>query len=35
MLLTVDTFRKRIEYSLCQQFASDADVRAFLHKELN
>ena len=32
MLLTVETFRKRIEYSLCQQFASDADVRAFCER---
>jgi deoxyribose-phosphate aldolase len=29
MRLTLDDFRRRIEYSLCQQFASEADVRAF------
>jgi deoxyribose-phosphate aldolase len=32
MLLTLESFRKRIEYSLCQQFASDADVRAFCER---
>lgn len=32
MLLTLDNFRKRIEYSLCQQFASDDDVREFCHR---
>jgi deoxyribose-phosphate aldolase len=32
MLLTVEAFRKRIEFSLCQQFASDADVRAFCER---
>ena len=29
MRLTLDSFRKRIEYSLCQQFANDEDVREF------
>jgi deoxyribose-phosphate aldolase len=29
MYLTLDDFRKRIEFSLCQQHASDDDVRAF------
>ncbi len=29
MLLTLESFRRRIEYSLCQQFASDDDVREF------
>ena len=29
MILTIDDFRKRIEYSLCQQFASREDVMAF------
>jgi deoxyribose-phosphate aldolase len=32
MFLTVESFRKRIEYSLCPQFASDADVRAFCER---
>lgn len=32
MLLTLDNFRKRIEYSLCQQFASDNDVRDFCNR---
>jgi len=32
MLLTLDNFRKRIEYSLCQQFASEEDVREFCHR---
>jgi deoxyribose-phosphate aldolase len=32
MNLTLDGFRKRIEYSLCQQFASDADVRGFCER---
>lgn len=29
MLITVEDFKKRIEFSLCQQFASDDDVRSF------
>ncbi len=32
MLETVEKFRKRIEYSICQQFASEADVRAFCRR---
>jgi deoxyribose-phosphate aldolase len=32
MLIKVEDFRKRIEFSLCQQFASDEDVRVFVHK---
>ena len=32
MHLTVESFRKRIEYSLCQQFASDEDVRTFCER---
>ena len=32
MLLTLEAFRKRIEYSLCPQFASDADVRVFCER---
>ncbi len=31
---TVERFRRRIEYSLCQQFASEADVREFCRKAL-
>ena len=34
MLLTLDDFRKRIEYSICQQFASDDDVRAFCRRAM-
>jgi len=29
MIITLKDFQKRIEFSLCQQFASDEDVRAF------
>jgi deoxyribose-phosphate aldolase len=29
MRLTLEDFKKRIEFSLCQQFASEGDVRAF------
>jgi deoxyribose-phosphate aldolase len=32
MLLTLEDFRKRIEYSLCQQFASEDDVRDFCRR---
>jgi deoxyribose-phosphate aldolase len=32
MQLTLESFRKRIEYSLCQQFASESDVRAFCER---
>ena len=32
MLIKLADFRKRIEFSLCQQFASDDDVRAFAEK---
>lgn len=32
MLIKVEDFRKRIEFSLCQQFASDDDVRFFVEK---
>lgn len=32
MVLTREDFRKRIEYSICQQFADEGDVRAFCHR---
>jgi deoxyribose-phosphate aldolase len=32
MLIKLADFRRRIEFSLCQQFASDEDVRAFVEK---
>ncbi|NQS92476.1 MAG: deoxyribose-phosphate aldolase [Chloroflexi bacterium] len=32
MLITVEEFKKRIEFSLCQQFASQDDVRSFCEK---
>lgn len=32
MLLTLESFRRRIEYSLCQQFASDDDVKEFCRR---
>ena len=32
MLLKIVDFKKRIEFSLCQQFASDNDVRSFCEK---
>jgi len=32
MHLSIDEFKKKIEYSLCQQFASDDDVREFCKK---
>jgi len=32
MRLSIDEFRKKIEYSLCQQFAGDDDVREFCDK---
>ncbi len=32
MYLSLDEFRKKIEYSLCQQFANDDDVREFCEK---
>lgn len=32
MLIKVEDFRKRIEFSLCQQFASDQDVKDFVEK---
>ncbi len=35
MRLGIDDFRKRIEFSLCQQFASDDDVRQFCRKALD
>jgi deoxyribose-phosphate aldolase len=34
MTLTLDDFRQRIEYSICQQFASREDVRAFCARAL-
>jgi deoxyribose-phosphate aldolase len=34
MTLTVEDFRRRIEYSLCQQFASREDVQAFCERAL-
>jgi deoxyribose-phosphate aldolase len=34
MTLTLEDFRRRIEYSLCQQFASREDVRAFCERAL-
>lgn len=32
MRITLDDFKKRIEFSLCQQFATDDDVRSFCEK---
>ncbi len=32
MYLTLEDFKKRIEFSLCQQFAADDDVRTFCEK---
>jgi len=32
MRLSLDEFRKKIEYSLCQQFTGDDDVREFCDK---
>jgi len=32
MLITPQDFKKRIEFSLCQQFASEEDLRAFCHE---
>jgi deoxyribose-phosphate aldolase len=32
MVVTCDDFRRRIEYSLCQQFADEQDVRAFCRR---
>jgi deoxyribose-phosphate aldolase len=32
MILTLTDFRKRIEYSLCQQFASEEDARGFCER---
>jgi len=32
MLIKLDDFRKRIEFSLCQQFASEDDVRSFVDR---
>ena len=32
MILTLNEFKKRIEFSLCQQFASEADVHEFCEK---
>ncbi len=34
MHLTLENFRKRIEYSICQQFASEDDVRAFCERAM-
>jgi deoxyribose-phosphate aldolase len=34
VILTREDFRKRIEYSLCQQFASEADVQAFCERAI-
>jgi len=34
MTLTLEEFRRRIEYSICQQFASREDVRAFCGRAL-
>jgi deoxyribose-phosphate aldolase len=35
MVITLEDFRKRIEYSLCQQFASDEDVRTFCTRAIS
>jgi deoxyribose-phosphate aldolase len=35
MHISVEEFRKRIEFSLCQQFASEEDVHAFCQKAIN
>ena len=32
MVITIDDFRRRIEYSLCQQFASADDLKAFCER---
>ena len=32
MQINLEDFKKRIEFSLCQQFASDEDVRSFVEK---
>lgn len=32
MLITLENFRKRIEYSLCQQFATEEDVKGFCER---
>jgi deoxyribose-phosphate aldolase len=34
VILTREDFKKRIEYSLCQQFASEADVQAFCERAI-
>lgn len=34
MMLTLADFRRRIEYSICQQFASQDDIRAFCERAL-
>ena len=34
MQIELEDFRKRIEFSLCQQFASDDDVREFVEKAI-
>lgn len=34
MLIRLEDFRKRIEFSLCQQFASEKDVEAFVAKAI-
>jgi deoxyribose-phosphate aldolase len=35
MIIKLDDFRKRIEFSLCQQFASEDDVRNFVDKAVD
>jgi deoxyribose-phosphate aldolase len=35
MILKLDDFRKRIEYSLCQQFATEEDVRIFVDQAIS
>ena len=35
MLITIENFKKRIELSLCQQFATDNDIRKFCEKARN
>jgi len=35
MRITVQDFKKRIEFSLCQQFATDEDLRNFLQEAIN
>jgi len=35
MLIRLEDFRKRIEFSLCQQFASEEDVKDFVAKALS